>query len=77
MTGPSNRLDPLGRLAGALVEDILATPGPELLAQSAEDYGDARALAAEFEKAIASLKEKFETADGAAGSSEKDKGTEV
>jgi hypothetical protein len=71
MTAPPNRFDPLDRLAGALVEDILATPGPELLAQSAEDYGDARALAAEFEKTIASLKQKFETADGAAGSSKK------
>ncbi|MBV9563082.1 MAG: hypothetical protein JOY90_21955 [Bradyrhizobium sp.] len=71
MTVPPNRFDPLGRLAGALVEDILATPGPELLAQSAEDYGDARALAAEFEKAIASAKKKFETPDDAAGSSDK------
>ncbi len=77
MTGPSNRIDPLDRLAGALVEDILATPGQELLAQSKEDYGDERALAAEFEKAIAALEKKFETPDGGARSSKKDKGTEV
>jgi hypothetical protein len=38
---------------------------------AAAQHGDARALSAEFEKAIESLKEKFETAHGVARSSEK------
>ena len=71
MSAPSKRRDPLGRLADALVEDILATPGTELLAESAEDYGDARALSAESEKAIKALLEEFEARDGVAGSGEK------
>jgi hypothetical protein len=41
-------------LADALVEDILATPPEVLLAESAEDYGDPRALAAEFDRIVTS-----------------------
>ena len=39
-------------LADALVEDILATPAEVLLAESREDHGDPRALAAEFERIV-------------------------
>jgi len=68
MSAPWKRRDPLGHLADALVEDILATPGAELLAESAEDYGDAGALSAEAEKVIQDLTEKLEARHGAAGS---------
>jgi hypothetical protein len=44
----------MDHLADALVEDILATPGPVLLAESAEDHGDPRALAAEFDRILTS-----------------------
>jgi len=44
----------MDHLADALVEDILATPGAVLLAESAEDHGDPRALAAEFDRMVAS-----------------------
>jgi hypothetical protein len=44
----------MDHLADALVEDILATPGPVLFAESAEDHGDPRALAAEFDRILAS-----------------------
>jgi hypothetical protein len=44
----------MDHLADALVEDILATPGAVLLAESAEDHGDPRALAAEFDRIVAS-----------------------
>src|SRR5215472_9858412 len=71
MSAPSKRRDPLGRLADALVEDILATPGTELLAETAEDHGDARALSAESEKAIKALIAEFEAREGVAGSGEK------
>jgi hypothetical protein len=46
--------DPMDHLADALVEDILATPDAELLAESAEDHGDPRALAAEFDRIMTS-----------------------
>jgi hypothetical protein len=46
--------DPMDHLADALVEDILATPPEVLLAESAEDYGDPRALAAEFDRIVTS-----------------------
>ena len=71
MSAPAKRRDPLGRLADALVEDILATPGAELLAESAEDHGDARALSAQSEEAIEALVEQFEARHGVAGSGEK------
>ena len=48
------RHDPMDHLADALVEDILATPGAVLLAESAEDHGDPLALAAEFDRIVAS-----------------------
>jgi hypothetical protein len=44
----------MDHLADALVEDILATPGAVLLAESAEDHGDPRALAAEFDRILTS-----------------------
>jgi hypothetical protein len=44
----------MDHLADALVEDILATPGAVLLAESAEDHGDPQALAAEFDRIVAS-----------------------
>jgi len=46
--------DPMDHLADALVEDILATPDAVLLAESAEDYGDPRALVAEFDRIMTS-----------------------
>jgi hypothetical protein len=46
--------DPMDHLADALVDDILATPGAVLLAESAEDYGEPRALAAEFDRIVTS-----------------------
>jgi cell division septation protein DedD len=45
-----NKQHGLDRLADVLVEDILNTPGDQLLAEVAEDYGNARALAAAFDK---------------------------
>src|SRR5262249_12035147 len=47
--------DPLGRLAEVMVEDILETPRTELLAEVAEDHGDAHALSAEFERLVAPI----------------------
>jgi hypothetical protein len=44
----------MDHLADALVEDILATPGAVLLAESAEDHGHPQALAAEFDRIVAS-----------------------
>src|SRR5215471_18310595 len=60
MAAPSEQCDPLGRLADALAEDILATPGAELLAESAEDYGNGEELSAEFERFFRALEERFE-----------------
>jgi len=40
----------LDRMADVLVEDIENTPADQLLAEVAEDYGNARALAATFDK---------------------------
>ena len=65
MTAPECR-DPLGHLADALVEDILATPDADLLAEVAEDHGDAQALTAEFEKTIEPLIRKFTAQEGVA-----------
>jgi len=42
----------LDRLADVLVEDILCTPGDQLLAEVAEDCGNARALADTFDKIV-------------------------
>src|SRR3982074_2642336 len=42
----------LDRLADVLVEDILSTPGDQLLAEVAEDCGNARALADTFDKIV-------------------------
>ena len=42
----------LGKLADALCEDIAATAPEALLTEAAEDYGDRRALAAEFDRAV-------------------------
>lgn len=55
MTKSPSRRDPLGRLADALVEDILATREAELFAECEEDHGDARALSAEADKIIDSI----------------------
>jgi len=55
MTRSQSRRDPFGRLADALVEDILATREAELFAECAEDHGDARALSAEADKIIESI----------------------
>ena len=60
MAAPSEQGDPLGRLADALAEDILATPGAELLAESAEDYGNGEELSAEFDRFFRALEERFE-----------------
>jgi hypothetical protein len=46
--------EPMDHLADALVEDILATPSAVLFAESADDHGDPRALAAEFDRILAS-----------------------
>lgn len=54
MTRPTLQHDPMDHFADALVEDILATPGAVLLAESAEDHGHPRALAAEFDRIVAS-----------------------
>ena len=54
MTKPTVQPDPMDHLADALVEDILATSPEVLLAESAEDYGDPRALAAEFDRIVTS-----------------------
>src|SRR5215468_10142418 len=42
----------IGRLADALCEDIAATTPEALLREAAEDYGNDRALAAEFDSAV-------------------------
>ncbi len=42
--------DALDRLSDALSEDILKTPGDELLAEAQEDHGDPLALAKEFDR---------------------------
>jgi SPOR domain len=52
MTTQSIRHDGLGRLADVMVEDIVETPRDELLAEVAEDYGNAQALSAEFDRLI-------------------------
>lgn len=54
MTKPTVQPDPMDHLADALVEDILATPPEVLLAESGEDHGDPRALAAEFDRIVTS-----------------------
>jgi hypothetical protein len=54
VTKPTVQSDPMDYLADALVEDILATPPELLLAESAEDYGDPRALAAQFDRIVTS-----------------------
>jgi hypothetical protein len=50
MTDDQSSRDRVQRLTDALCEDILTTPGDELLDEVAEDYGDRRALATEFER---------------------------
>jgi tetratricopeptide (TPR) repeat protein len=42
--------DALHNLVEAMVEDILNTPGEELLCEVGEDYGDPRALAVQFDR---------------------------
>jgi hypothetical protein len=42
----------IGKLASALSEDIAATAPETLLREAAEDYGDRRALAVEFDSAV-------------------------
>jgi hypothetical protein len=44
--------DTLHKLADALAEDIVDTPQQMLVSEAAEDFGDARALAAEFDDAF-------------------------
>src|SRR5215813_4827395 len=53
--------DSLLRLAGALSEDIAATSGEELLVESADDFGDRRALATQFDAIIMPMTKEFET----------------
>ena len=55
MTTRPKQRDPLGCLADVLVEDILETPGVELLAESAEDRREARALSVELDARIKRL----------------------
>jgi tetratricopeptide (TPR) repeat protein len=45
--------DALHRLADALAEDMVNTPPAELLAEVAEDHGDPRVLALEFDRVFA------------------------
>jgi len=71
MTPSPIRRDRLDRLADALVEDILATPGAELLAETAEDYRDPHALSTEFEKIIEPFMGTFAVQDNAAGPGER------
>jgi len=52
LTKPAMQHDPMDHLADALVEDILATPAEVLFAESTEDHGDARALAAELDRIV-------------------------
>jgi peptidoglycan hydrolase-like protein with peptidoglycan-binding domain len=47
-----SREEAIGNLADALREDIAAAPLDALLREVAEDYGDERALAAEFDRAV-------------------------
>jgi hypothetical protein len=49
MQNPENALS---NLADALSEDIAGTPEEGLLREAAEDFGDRRALAIEFERAV-------------------------
>src|SRR5215470_16412652 len=42
----------IGKLADALCEDVAPTAPEALLQEAAEDYGDRRALAAEFDRAV-------------------------
>jgi hypothetical protein len=53
----SRRRDALDNLTDALCEDILKAPGEELLAEVAEDYGDRRALAVEFDRIFARVQQ--------------------
>jgi hypothetical protein len=44
--------NPLDNIADAMVEDILNTPGDELLREVEEDYGDPLALAKVFDQIL-------------------------
>jgi uncharacterized protein DUF4384/Sel1 repeat-containing protein len=52
MTAPFDREANL-RLADVLSDEVMATPGRDLMAEVAEDLGDRRALAKEFDRAFA------------------------
>src|SRR5229473_4148651 len=47
-----NKQQGLDRLADVLIEDILSTPGDQLLAEVAEDHGNPRAFADSFDKIV-------------------------
>jgi hypothetical protein len=48
--------DALDNIADAMVEDILNTPGEDLLREVEEDYGDPLALAKQFELILQRIK---------------------
>ena len=73
MTTRPKQRDPLGCLADVLVEDILETPGGELLAESAQDRREARALSAQLDERIKRLLRKLEPQGGVAGSAEEER----
>ena len=51
MTARQERYD-LGPLADFVAEDILSTPGRQLVDEVAEDFGDPEALASAFDKIV-------------------------
>jgi hypothetical protein len=57
------RADALDRLADALAEDVLETPGNELLAEVAQDHGDARALTREFDRIFTQVEQRHAMLD--------------
>src|SRR4051812_48856976 len=50
---PVSSQDALHNLADALGEDVVATPPERLLAEAAEEHGDAHAFAAAFDRVAA------------------------
>ena len=52
MSNKDVKQDALDNLADALTEDILNTPGDELLREVEEDYGDPLALANKFDQIL-------------------------
>ena len=69
MSNKEVKQDALDNLADALIEDILNTPGDELLREVEEDYGDPRALANKFDQILERAeKQVLETARSSASS---------